>query len=126
MKSEDTLQETDKRRSVLNDRLLAAWEIASVTVTFLIAEWVVVPFAANSKLVFAFLIVLALGLMLLSHHARGESARTIGWRADNFFRAIKLLLIPTIVIPALFVGLGFLMKSLRFERGQVIEWSLTL
>jgi membrane protease YdiL (CAAX protease family) len=128
MESEDAIKEMNQKKgaSDLNDRLLAAWEIASVTATFLIAEWVVLPFAANSKLVFAILIVLALGLMLLSHHARGETARVIGWRVDNFFHAVKLLLIPTIIIAALFVGLGLLMKSLRFDRAQVIEWSLTL
>jgi membrane protease YdiL (CAAX protease family) len=128
MESEDAIKEMNQKKGagVLNDRLLAAWEIASVTVTFLIAEWVVFPFAANSKIVFAFLIVLALGLMLLSHQARGESAHAIGWRVDNFFHAVKLLLIPMIIIAALFVGLGFLMKGLRFDRAQVIEWSLTL
>jgi membrane protease YdiL (CAAX protease family) len=128
MESEDVIKEMNRKKgvSVLNDRLLTTWEIASVTVTFLIAEWVVLPFAANSKLVFAFLIALALGLMLLSHHARGESAHAIGWRVDNFFRAIRLLVLPTIIIAVLFVGLGLLMKGLRFDRAQVIEWSLTL
>src|SRR3954463_16071130 len=108
MKSEDTLQEMSRNKSAsaLNDRLLAAWEIASVTVTFLIAEWIVLPFAANSKLAFAFLIGLALGLMLLSHRARQETAREIGWRFDNFRRAVRLLFLPTIIIAALFIGLG--------------------
>src|SRR5689334_23717481 len=118
MRPEDTFKETDGDESggVLNDRLLAAWEIASVTATFLIAEWVVLPFAANSKLAFALLIGLALGLMLLSHSVRKETAREIGWRFDNFLSAVRLLILPTIVIGALFVGLGLLMKSLRFDR----------
>ena len=128
MKQEDALQEIkqNKSASALNDRLLAAWEIASVTATFLIAEWMVLPFTANSKLAFAFLIGLALGLMLLSHRVRQETAREIGWRFDNFFRAARLLILPTIVIAAVLVGLGLLMKSLRFDRQQVIEWTLTL
>lgn len=128
MKSEDVIKETKRNKGtgILNERLLAGWEIASVTVTFLIAEWMVLPFAANSKLVFAFLIVLAMGLILLSHQARAESARAIGWRVDNFFQAVKLLVLPTIIIAALFVGLGLLMKSLRFDRRQVIEWAWTL
>lgn len=128
MKSEDSFQETKQEKSVnlLNERLLAAWEIASVVATFLIAEWVVIPFAANSKLVFAFLICLALGLMLLSHRARRETARQIGWRFDNFFSAVKLLLLPTVGSAALLIALGLLMKSLRFDRRQVVEWSLTL
>jgi membrane protease YdiL (CAAX protease family) len=106
--------------------LLAAWEIASVTVTFLIAEWVVLPFAGNSKLAFAFLIGLALGLMFLSHRVRKETAKDIGWRFDNFFQAARLLVLPTIIVVAVFVVLGLMMKSLRFDRQQVIEWSLTL
>jgi len=128
MKLEDTLQEMgqNKSPSVLNDRLLAAWEIASLTATFLIAEWIVLPFTANSKLAFAFLIGLALGLMFLSHRVRQETAREIGWRLDNFFRAARLLALPTIIIAAVLVGLGLLMKSLRFDRQQVIQWSWTL
>jgi membrane protease YdiL (CAAX protease family) len=128
MRAEAKLKETNLKRSAsgLDDRLLAAWEIASVTVTFLIAEWIVLPFAANSKLAFAFLIGLALGLMLLSHRARQETAREIGWRFDNFRRAVRLLFLPTIIIAALFIGLGLVMKSLRFERQQVVEWTLTL
>src|SRR3954468_7802812 len=128
MRPEDTLQETNQGEgvSLLNERLLAAWEIASVTTTFLIAEWVVFPFAANSKLAFAFLIGLAVGLMLLSHRARRETAREVGWRLDNFLRAARLLILPTLVVALVFVGLGLAMKSLRFDRRQVIEWTLTL
>jgi len=128
MKLEDTIKEVNQSKSVsgLGDRILAWWEIASVTATFLIAEWVVFPFAANSKIVFAFLILLALGLMLLSHQARHETLREVGWRIDNFLAAVKLLVLPTIIITAVFVGVGLLMKSLRFDRQQVVEWSLTL
>jgi membrane protease YdiL (CAAX protease family) len=106
--------------------MLAAWEIASVTVSFLIAEWVVLPFAANSKLVFAVIIGLALGLMILSHGVRQETTREIGWRFDNFLRAVRLLVLPMIVIAALLMLIGLLMKSLRFDRQQVLEWALTL
>lgn len=118
--------ETKSVNSVVNDRQLAAWEIASVTASFLIAEWVVLPFAGNSKLVFAILIGLALGLMLMSHKARHESARELGWRFDNFVRAARLLLLPMIIIGVILVGLGLVMRSLRFDRQQVLEWSLTL
>lgn len=128
MRQEETFKETGPGETVgaLNDRLLAAWEIASVTATFLIAEWVVLPFAANSKLAFAFLIGLALGLMFLSHRVRNETARDIGWRSDNFLHAVRLLAIPTIVMGAVLIGLGLAMKGLRFDRQQVIEWALTL
>lgn len=74
---------------------LALWEIVSVVTSGLIAEWVVLSFARQSKLIAAIPIVMALGLMLFSHRARGETLRDIGFRTDNFFAACRLLLLPT-------------------------------
>jgi membrane protease YdiL (CAAX protease family) len=105
---------------------LAAWEIASVTLSFLIAEWMVMPFAGNSKLVAAVPVGLAFALMLLSHRARGESAREIGWRLDNFGSAARLLILPMLVVAIVLVGIGLMMKSLRFDRQQVQEWVVWL
>jgi membrane protease YdiL (CAAX protease family) len=105
---------------------LAAWEIASVVLSFLIAEWMVMPFAGNSKLVAAVPVGLAFALMLLSHRARRESAREIGWRLDNFINAARLLILPMLVVAALLVGIGLMMKSLRFDRQQVLEWAVWL
>jgi membrane protease YdiL (CAAX protease family) len=109
-----------------NDKSLAAWEIASVTLSFLIAEWMVMPFAGNSKLVAALPVGLAFALILLSHHARGESAREIGWRLDNFGKAARLLILPMLVGIIVLVGIGLTMKSLRFDRQQVLEWAVWL
>src|SRR5688572_2891142 len=75
---------------------LAAWEIVSVVVSCLIAEWVVLAFVGRSKLVLAVPIALALALMISSHRAYGESARDVGFRWDNFVAAVKLLLLPTL------------------------------
>ena len=105
---------------------LAAWEIASVVSSFLIVEWMVMPFAGNSKLVAAIPAGLALTLMLLSQRARRESAREIGWRLDNFGSAARLLILPMIVVAALLVGIGLMIKSLRFDRQQVLEWTVWL
>jgi membrane protease YdiL (CAAX protease family) len=105
---------------------LIAWEIASVTSSFLIAEWVVMPFAGNSKLVAAIPVGLAFTLMLLSYRARRESLREIGWRLDNFGSALRLLILPMLVVSIVLVGIGLLMKSLRFDGQQVLEWSLWL
>jgi membrane protease YdiL (CAAX protease family) len=110
----------------IGERSLAAWEIASVASSFLIAEWMVMPFAGNSKLVAAIPIGLAFALILLSHRARGESAREVGWRLDNFGRAARLLILPMLVGAIILIGLGLLMKSLRFDRQQVLEWALWL
>ncbi|HEX8846658.1 MAG TPA: CPBP family intramembrane glutamic endopeptidase [Pyrinomonadaceae bacterium] len=117
----------EERQSVaVNEKTLAAWEIASVTSSFLIAEWMVLPFAGNSRLAAAVPLALALGLMLLSHRARGESARELGWRLDNFKEALRLLAVPMLAAAALIVGTGFLLRGLHFTWGQFGEWALWL
>ena len=80
----------------ISGRMLAAWEIVSVVVSCLIAEWVVLAFVGRSKLVLAVPVALALALMISSHRAYGESARDVGFRWDNFVAAVKLLLLPTL------------------------------
>ena len=80
----------------ISGRTLAAWEIVSVVVSCLIAEWVVLAFVGRSKLVLAVPVALALALMISSHRAYGESARDVGFRWDNFVAAVKLLLLPTV------------------------------
>ena len=89
--------------AVNTDRALAAWEIVSVIVSCLIAEWVVLAFVGTNKLVLAIPVVLALTLMLFSHRAYGESARDLGFRFDNFLPAIRLLVLPTLVAIAAMV-----------------------
>lgn len=81
----------------INARMLAAWEIVSVVVSCLIAEWVVLAFVGRSKLVLAIPIALALLLMTFSHRVYGETSREIGFRWDNFVAAVKLLVVPTAV-----------------------------
>jgi membrane protease YdiL (CAAX protease family) len=80
----------------ISGRMLATWEIVSVVVSCLIAEWVVLAFVGRSKLVLAIPIALALALMVISHRAYGESARDLGFRWDNFAAALKLLVLPTL------------------------------
>lgn len=80
----------------ITDRALAAWEIVSVVVSCLIAEWVVLAFVGTNKVVLAIPVALALTLMFFSHRVYGESARDLGFRADNFISASKLLLLPTL------------------------------
>ena len=78
------------------DRALAAWEIVSVVVSCLIAEWVVLAFAGSNKILLGVPIALALVLIVFSHRAYGEKAREIGFRSDNFGHAIQLLVLPTV------------------------------
>jgi len=78
-------------------KTLALWEIASVITSALIAEWVVLAFAGGSKVIMAIPLMLAFGLMIISHRERGESLRDLGFRVDNFLAACRLLLLPTAV-----------------------------
>src|SRR5690349_12719483 len=89
-----TFGELDKVQ--FSARTIALWEIVSVVVSCLLAEWVVFAMAGRAKLVLVFPIALALLLMILSHRANGETLRVIGFRWDNFVAAVKLLVLPTI------------------------------
>lgn len=80
----------------ITERTLAKWEIVSVVVSCLIAEWVVLAFVGRSKLVLAIPIALALMLMIVSHRAYGETLQEIGFRWGNFAGAAKLLVLPTL------------------------------
>lgn len=100
-------------------RTLAAWEIASVTASFLIAAWLVLPFAGNHKLIQAIPITMAFVLMIASHRAHQESAREVGWRFDNLKEAVRLLLLPTLGAVVLILLLGWLLGSLRLEGSQL-------
>lgn len=79
-------------------RGLALWEIASVVTSCLLVEWVIFSLAGRSKLVGAIPVFLALGLMLYSHRERGETFSEVGFRADNFLAACRLLLLPTAIV----------------------------
>ena len=85
------------------DRALAAWEILSVAVSCLIAEWVVLAFAGSNKILLALPIALALTLIIFSHRVYGENLRDLGFRWDNFVPAVKLLLLPTVAAIVLIV-----------------------
>jgi len=105
----------------IKDRTLALWEIASVVVSCLIAEWVVLAFVGRSKLVLAIPIALALVLMIFSHRAYGETMREIGFRWDNFNAAVKLLILPTVVAIAIVI-----LVSQNFSPRDPLRWRFLL
>src|ERR1051325_6557591 len=92
-----------QNESTINQSILALWEIVSVVLSCLIAEWVVLAFIGPSKLALAIPTALALALMILSHRAYGETLHSLGFRLDNFIASAKLLLLPTIIAVALIV-----------------------
>ena len=117
MQSEDTLKPST----------LALWEIVSVVVSCLIAEWVVLAFVGSNKFVLAIPIALALTLMIFSHRAYGETLRDIGFRMDNFIAASWLLLLPTIIAIAVIVvvsGFSVADRPFRWRFLLVPFWAL--
>ena len=98
------------------DRGLAAWEIASVVASVLISEWVVFALAGDGARGLLFPVATVFAFMFFSHRARGESAREVGWRLDNFGRAARLLAAPMLAVAAVLVGAGWYTSSLDFLR----------
>ncbi|HSB29454.1 MAG TPA: CPBP family glutamic-type intramembrane protease [Pyrinomonadaceae bacterium] len=85
---------------------LPMWEIVSVLVSCLLAEWVLLAFVGSSKFMLAIPIALALILMVCSHRLYGENLKDIGFRLDNFVPALRLLVLPTLmgILLVLLVG----------------------
>ena len=113
--------------SRISTSTLALWEIVSVVVSCLIAEWVVLAFLGTNKFALAIPIALALTLMIFSHRAYGETLRDIGFRTDNFLAAVKLLLLPTVIAIALIVvisGCSSLDRPIRWRFLLVPLWAL--
>ena len=114
---------TGDESGATGDRALAAWEIAAASTSALVAEWVVGALASSRTWPLVFLITTAVALMLASHRARGETARDVGWRFDNFLAAARLLVPPMLAVSALLVGCGWYAGTLdfgRWEGGQSI------
>ena len=105
------------------DRALAGWEIVAASTSALVAEWVVYALAGGGTLPLLFPVATAVAFMLLSHRARGETARVVGWRLDNFRPAARLLLPPMLGVSAVLVSVGWYSETLdfgRWEGGQSI------
>jgi len=110
-----------------NERTMAMWEIVSVVVSCLIAEWVVLAFVGRSKFVLAIPIALALMLMIVSHRAYSETLPEIGFRWDNFLAAVKLLMLPTAaaIVLVVLISRGVSAKDpLRWRFLLVPLWAL--
>jgi len=116
--------------AIIGDRALASWEIASVVSSILIAEWILSAVIGRSKAVVAIPIGLAFVLIIGSHRLRGETLRDVGFRIDNFFRALKLLVVPMLVTALLCFLAGWLfggeINFLRWHTGRPIVTQLVL
>lgn len=97
--------------NTINPPTLAVWEIVSVIVSCLIAEWVVLAFVGPRSFVIAIPAALALALMIFSHTVYGESLRDIGFRTDNLRAAAKHLILPTLIAIALIIFVSWIASS---------------
>jgi membrane protease YdiL (CAAX protease family) len=113
----DTSSASDGEDAPGASRSLAAWEIASLVSSVIVAEWAVLALAGFSKLWLVVPVALALALMIYSQRARGESWRELGWRFDNFGRAL-IVLTPLMLAGALLLVLcGWAWFGGRFRVG---------
>lgn len=106
---------------------LALWEIASVVISCLIAEWVVLAIVGPNKLALAIPVALALALMIYSHRVYGETLHDLGFRLDNFLASTKLLLLPTVIAIALIIvvsGFSPVARSFQWRFLLVPLWAL--
>lgn len=111
----------------LKPSTLALWEIISVVISCLIAEWVVLAFVGPNKIVLAVPIAFALTLMIFSHRVYAETSQDLGFRFDNFVATAKLLVLPTLVAMTLIIfvsGFNFSDRSLRWRFLLVPFWAL--
>jgi len=111
----------------LKPSTLAVWEIVSVVISCLIAEWVILAFLGTNKLALAIPIALALTLMIFSHRVYNETPHDLGFRLDNFLPTAKLLLLPTIISMALIIfvsGFNLSAQPWRWRFFLVPFWAL--
>ncbi|HYX28536.1 MAG TPA: CPBP family intramembrane glutamic endopeptidase, partial [Pyrinomonadaceae bacterium] len=104
--------------AVPSDRALAGWEIASLVSSVLIAEWILSATAGETKLIVLIPVVFAFILVIGSHFLRGESFYELGFRFDNFGRALKLLALPMLGVGLFCVGLGLISGT----RPNLFRW----
>jgi membrane protease YdiL (CAAX protease family) len=107
----------DELLAANDSRALAAWEIISVITSTLVAEWAVLASVGGDSPWLALPVALALALVVYSHRARGETLRDLGWRFDNFGRALALLAPPMLAGTALFALVGWLGFGRPFRPG---------
>jgi membrane protease YdiL (CAAX protease family) len=108
------LSEHTELTAGLTPSTVAMWEIVSVLVSCLLAEWLFASYIGRGKLALVMPISLAMILIILSQRIYGEGLREIGFRFDNLGRSLRFLLIPTIITVLVVAVLGWIIS-----RGQL-------
>lgn len=97
-----------------------------MVLSFLAAEWIIRPPGARGGLLAGAPLIVALAVMILSHYARGENPRTIGWRLDNFLPAARSLL-PFTLGGIIFIGItGWVLGGGGSSKWREWKWVLWL
>ncbi len=96
-------------------RARAALEIAFVTICVLIAEWAILPVFGRNKRIGMIPVAVVLLFSFLSHRARRESAREIGFTHRNFLNACRMLIPWMIPAAALLLAIGWWRGSLHLN-----------
>lgn len=100
---------------LLTAKTVAMWEIVSVLVSCLVAEWIFASFIGRGKAALIMPIALAMVLIILSHRIYGEGLKEIGFRFDNFARSLRFLFIPTVITVLIVLVVGWVISSGHFE-----------
>jgi hypothetical protein len=100
------------------EKALAAWEIVSIVSSAVIAAWVVPALVTDRRPYILIPVALAFAYMVASAILRRESARTLGLRLDNFWRALRLLLPWMLVAAAFLAVVGWFGGTLNVRRWQ--------
>lgn len=116
-----TQKSVQRAEPLISDRALAAWEIGSIVSSVFIAEWIGEVTSDWTKLPLAIPIGLAFVLTISSHRLRGESLRDLGFRFDNFRRAVGLLLAPMVLVALACLSIAWWSG----ERVDLLRWHVS-
>jgi membrane protease YdiL (CAAX protease family) len=108
------IDQSNQNEARLSRRAVAALEIISVISSVLITAWVLNPLQLNQRWLEALPGILALALMMYSHWLHGETPQVLGFTGKHFFQALRLIILPMIVVGALLILIGYRAHSLNF------------
>jgi membrane protease YdiL (CAAX protease family) len=110
----------------MTNRIVAGWEIASVIISFLTAEWIIQPSGSSVKMLGVIPLVLGLLTMIVSHYVRIESPPDIGFRFDNFLQAFRKLALPMLVSTSVILIVGWVTGGFQSNKLQIWQWIIWL
>lgn len=108
----DVCRVTDHSESALMSlRTIGGLEVASVLASVFLTIWVMIPLQPEPRWLIAAPGFFALVLILNSQRMRRERFGDIGLSGRNFAKALRLVLLPTLVAAGVLVTLGYATNS---------------